>query len=474
MAVRVISVFLFAAGAGALVAGIVSKSLATSFDLATSADFAWAASLPGFGLTLACVFIPAAAGAFFLMPAQTALVRDIRGEDDRPLPTPLTLLLIMLCIAAALQAPALAAWWVEDLALLPILTPGRTDPSGLNAIPAVILFSMPVLAAATLVLFALTSLLGIIVPAKLARRALASCVTLQAGLVVGGSLLLQKVHAIGTAVLPLIASDGNAAAASRVAEWVARHDLAAATIAQRLPWIFFGYIGACALAWFLGPSSALPRSNDVHGHTAYPPRSTGEQEARSVFFENVKGVFDDSNYSVRARMTMLESLFIRRYSNYDIRTIPATSRAQFSFSWTTGVLRREPNGPDLLAVAPPRAPGLFMGRQYEVVDAITRENLASLVPRGSDWEIVHPSGSLIARVLQVSATRGFARYNAMIGDDEVCNFKWTLQGLTVKAAELEVEFERDQRAGLDRGLAIVLAPILEQQARLVSERSRVT
>jgi hypothetical protein len=62
----------------------------------------------------------------------------------------------------------------------------------------------------------------------------------------------------------------------------------------------------------------------------------------------------------------------------------------------------------------------------------------------------------------------------MIGDEEVCKFKWALQGLTVMAAELEVEFERDPRAGLDRGLAIMLAPILEQQARLVSERSRVT
>ena len=105
-------------------------------------------------------------------------------------------------------------------------------------------------------------------------------------------------------------------------------------------------------------------------------------------------------------MTMLESLFIRRHSNYDIRTIPPTSRGQFSFSWTTGVLRREPNGPDLLAVVPPRPPGLFTGREYVVVDAATRQNLASLIPRGSDWEIAHPSGSLIARVLQCDGGSG--------------------------------------------------------------------
>jgi hypothetical protein len=476
MVVRVISGFVFSAGAGALVAGFVSRSLATSLDLATNVDFAWASSLPGFGLTLASVFIPASAGAILLMPARTALVRDIRGEDDSPLPTPLTLVLILLCAAAALQAPALARWWVEDLALLHILTPtsGRSDPLGLNSIPAVILFSMPVMAAATLVLFALTSLLAIIVPAKLAWRVLASCVILQAGLVVGETLLLRKVHAIGSAVLPLIASEGNAAAASRVSEWVARHDLASATVAQRTPWILCGYLGALALAWFLAPSSTPIGTQEFTSAPVAVPPESAVVPPQTFPASSAAAIFDESNYSVRARMTMLESLFIRRYSNYDIRTIPPTSRAQFSFSWTTGVLRREPNGPDLLALEPPRAPGLFMGRQYEVFDAATRENLASFVPRGSDWEIVHPSGSLIARVLQLTATRGFARYNAMIGDEEVCKFKWALQGLTVMAAELEVEFERDPRAGLDRGLAIMLAPILEQQARLVSERSRVT
>jgi hypothetical protein len=137
-------------------------------------------------------------------------------------------------------------------------------------------------------------------------------------------------------------------------------------------------------------------------------------------------------------------------------------------------LRREPNGPDLLAVVPPRPPGLFTGREYVVVDAATRQNLASLTPRGSDWEIAHPSGSLIARVLQSTAGRGFASYSAMIGDVEVCRFKWALLGLAVTSAELDVEFERDRSAGLDRGLAMILAPILEQQARLVSERARVT
>jgi hypothetical protein len=118
MAVRVIGVFVFAAGAGALVAGIVSRLLTISVNSA------WAASLLSFALTLALVFISASIGAVLLMPPQTALVRDIRGEEAPPLPAPLVLLLVLLCGAAALQVPALRTWWIEDRALLRILTPG--------------------------------------------------------------------------------------------------------------------------------------------------------------------------------------------------------------------------------------------------------------------------------------------------------------------------------------------------------------
>jgi hypothetical protein len=168
---------------------------------------------------------------------------------------------------------------------------------------------------------------------------------------------------------------------------------------------------------------------------------------------------------------MIESLFRRRHSDYDIQCIAPRSRARFSFSWTTGALRREPGGADLLALTPPRPPGLFTSHSYEVFDGVTREKLAALVPKGSDWEIEHASGALIARVLRATAGRGFAQYNAMIGAEEVCKFKWALHGLSVASAELEVEFNRHDSSGLDRRLAMILAPILEQQARLTSERA---
>lgn len=177
-------------------------------------------------------------------------------------------------------------------------------------------------------------------------------------------------------------------------------------------------------------------------------------------------------YSIRPRMTMLESLFIRKHSNYDIQTVPKRSRLQFSFSWTSGILRQEPGGPDLLTITPARPPNLFTSHSYAIADTATGECLANLIPAGADWEIVHPSGDAIARVLRETAGRGFAKYVAMIGQYEACRFTWALHGLSVMSAELEVDCAEDGPARLDRALAIALAPILEQQARMTSERAR--
>ena len=123
MGFRVITAFAFAGGAGALVAGVVS--IAT---VGTS-NTGWAASLSRFALMLGGVFILASAAASRLMPARTALVRDIRGEPDHSLPPVLTLLLVGLCGAAALQTPAVLSWWMTDRSLLRLLTIEGPDHS---------------------------------------------------------------------------------------------------------------------------------------------------------------------------------------------------------------------------------------------------------------------------------------------------------------------------------------------------------
>ena len=462
---RIITALAFAAGVGALVAGVVMITMASRSD----AD--WAASLSRFALALGGVLVVACAVASRLMPARTALVRDIRGEPDHSLPPMLTLLLVGLCGAAALQTPAVLTWWMTDRSLLRVLTIEGPDPLGLNLVPAAILFSMPLIAAATLLSGVLIATLTIIAPAGLSTRVLAAGVVLQTGLIVGGFLLVREVHGVGTSILAWLTGPDLAEATAAVQEWIGRHDTAAAAAHRPLPWILCGYAVALAL------SLALPRTVRESSATPLPvPTEPGnadtERVAHSWPISTAAAAFEDTMYSVRPRMTMLESLFIRKHSNYDIQTVPKRSRLQFSFSWTSGILRQEPGGPDLLTITPARPPNLFTSHSYAIAETATGECLANLLPAGADWEIVHPSGDAIARVLRETAGRGFAKYVAMIEQHEVCRFKWALHGLSVMSAELEVDCAGDGPARLDRALAIALAPILEQQARMTSERAR--
>lgn len=465
MGFRVITAFAFAGGAGALVAGVVS--IAT----AGASNTGWAASLSRFALTLGGVFILTSAAASRLMPARTALVRDIRGEPDHSLPPLLTVLLVGLCGAAALLTPAVLSWWMTDRSLLRLLSIEGPDQLGLNLVPAAILFSMPLLAAATLISGVLIATLTIIAPAGLSTRVLAAGVVLQAGLIVGGFLLVREVHGVGTLILGQLTGPDLAEATAAVQEWIGRHDVAAARAHRHLPWILCGYVVALALSFSL-PRTVSEASADPAAVRMEPENAGAETVAHRRPVSSAAAAFEDTTYSVRPRMTMLESLFIRKHSNYDIQTVPKRSRLQFSFSWTSGILRQEPDGPDLLTITPARPPGLFTSHSYAIADVATGECLANLMPAGADWEVVHPSGEAIARILRETAERGFAKYVAMIGQQEACRFKWALHGLSVMSAELEVDCAVDGPAQLDRALAVAIAPILEQQARMTSERAR--
>jgi hypothetical protein len=457
---------MFAVGGGALVAGVVSST----FEV--SPDFAWVASLSKFALVLAAVFIPAAAGARVVLPARNAILRDIRGEPDPSLPAPFVIMLWALCGVAALQLPALLTWWMTDRMVLGLLVPEGSYARGWNSVPAAILFSMPAIATVALAACVLSSLLTLIAPAKRSPRVLASGIFLQAGLIAGGILLTREGQLLSTAVFASIPAADVTATVRDVQEALERHDVAAASVHVRLVGTWCGYLAALGFLVFSTPSRASVATDAVVA--AAEPATVAATAPIVAAVQSKAGViFDDTNYSVRPRMTKLESLFIRKHANYDIQTIPPRSSSRFSYSWTTGLLRQEPEGPALLAVTPARAPGLFTSHAYAITDAATGDRLASLAPRGVDWEIVHPSGIHLARVLQSQAGRGFARYAAMIGEREVCVFRWALTGLTVVSAELEIEFARGD-ISFDRSLAVAIAPILEQQARMISERSRST
>jgi len=405
------------------------------------------------------------------MPRRTDLVRDVRGEDDPPLAPQLTLLLVALGALAMFQVPSLAAWSSEELTILRNALGKATDPVGLNLIPTTIVLALPAVAALTLALFVVTSLLAIVAPATLASRVLGSCVLLQVGYIISAYIVIGEVRTIGASLAPLLTDDPTAA--RQVSDWITRHHAAASATSQRLAWTCAGYAIAAATAYLArvpGRAAVTPQTKIEPGPGS--PIAVEPVEPRGVPLVSAAAArFDESEYSVHPRMTLFESWFTRKCTQFEIRTIPHRTRSWFSFSWGTGALRHEPSTAELLRLRPAKPPGLFLNHTYEVVDPGSGQTIAKFIPRGSDWEIEDAHGNIAARVTRNDGSFDFVKYRAFVGDCEVCRFKWALAGLGTAGAQLEIVFSNDAPAStqLDRGLAVAIAPILEQQARIANE-----
>ena len=459
---------MFAAGMGLLAAAVMSW---VSVAIVGGTRPAWAASLQAFGLQVALAFLPAAVGMSMLMPRTEDLSRPIRSDEHVSTPPWLLLLLGALAVMALLQTPSIARWWAEDRALLRQALGNAPDPMGFNLIPQIILLSLPSLAGAALAAFVLTSILGMLVRAELAFSALAACAALQAGLVIGLQLIVHAVRAVGGRIQGLFAAAPDANASAQAAEWFARHDAAGADVSWRLVWILGGYVLALVAMELVSPRTTRAAASSTPRSTEPPPvpASPSSSAPRSVPTSSAGTAFDCTSYAVRPRFTLL-GMALRQFSEYDIQSIPPMSRARFSFAWSTGRLRREPDGPDLLVLTPGDRQGLLRARSYSVIDVATGTPIGTLRPSGPDWEILDRSGMLAARVVDEKAGIGFTSYVALAGDRAVCRFTWSLQGLSVASAGLDVEFLPESDAQFDRALAIALAPILEHRARRVSAR----
>ncbi len=438
---------------------------------AARATFPVVASLPSFAFTLAGAVLLLSITASFVMPDRTAVVRDVRGEEDPALPAHVTALLVLLCGLALLQVPGIASWWRGEQAILATVLPARPHESGFEYIPMALAYALPAVATLTLVLFAITSLLGIVAPSKLVVRVIAAGVLLQLGYIAAAVISGAEIHTIAATLGPLLADDPDAA--RTFAEWITTHEGAAGPTTQRLVWTSAGYIFAAVVA-ALSPATEISMA-EMHGDVERPRAST--EPAAAISYSPMKSdasaVFDQSQYSVHPRLTLIEAWFTRTCNDFEIRCIPHTSRKWFSFSWTNGVLKQHPAGTDLAKITPADSPGLFWDRKYEVVDPATGQTIARFVPHGEDWEITDPSDVLIARVLRDSSL-GFVKFRAMTGEREVVRFKWALAGLSTSSAQLEVEFASspsDEPPSFDRVLAIAIAPILEQRLRLQYQRA---
>jgi len=246
MVFRAINAFMFAMGVGALAATVAS------WPLAARGSAMWTGHFGAFAVKLSLTFLLGSLAAFALMPATSDTVRQLPpGEEESLLPTVFKLLLLGLCLVVLLQIPSLVTWWTEDRALLSEMTGNERDPLGLHLVPAVIVFSLPVLAVATLVSFALSSILGIAVRAELSFRVLAACVALQGGLVLGGYLALQEVHILSSVVPTFVANASDPVATARVTGWFTRHNQISDAVNRHLIWTFGGYLVILMLSAYL-------------------------------------------------------------------------------------------------------------------------------------------------------------------------------------------------------------------------------
>ena len=455
------------AGFAAFAAGMAVRALAAKATLPVIA------SLPSFAFTLAGALLLSTITASFVMPSRTALARDVRGEVDRSSPAHVTGLLVLLCGLAMLQVPGVVSWWRAEQAILAAVLPERPHFSGFEYIPMALAYALPALATLTLVLFAITSLLGIVAPSKLATRVIAAGVLLQMGYIAASLIVSAQMHGVGAALAPVLADDPDAA--RTLSLWMTTHEGAAGPTSQRLVWTCAGYVFAAVVA-ALSPATEISPAElqiDVErpgpSMPAFANVTVNAQTRDTVsYVPDTSAVFDESQYSVHPRLTLIEGLFTRTCNDFEIRCIPHTTRKWFSFSWSDGLLRQHPALKDLAKITPADSPGLFWERQYEVVEPATGQILARFVPRGEDWEITDRSDVLIARVLRDSK-HGIVKFRAMIGEGEAVRFKWALAGLSVYSAQLEVEFltpPNEQPRSLDRVLAIAIAPILEQRVRI--------
>jgi hypothetical protein len=463
---RLVATLMVAAAAGA-----VAAIVATSIAVASRPD--WLRSLSTSALEVAAVLACGALGALLTMPSRTELVRR-RPSDGMSKSWSVLVLVAGLAAIAFVQLPPLTTWFREELGLLSDLRGGGPDPLGLTAIPGGVLLSQPVLSVLGLVAFVLTSLLVPAVRADLTTRALAACLMLQGGLVGALHLTGREVRAIALFIQQFVDSASDAAMSARLAQIAAQYEGTASAFRTRLTWIFAAYVVALAVTRVEGSRrrpAAPTGSPAIAAHGPAPilgrPIVRGSAAAASLA-SSAASAFASSAYSVRPRGTWMNP-FVLAHSEFDIAPIPPTARERFCLSFTTGAIRRVPDGPRLWLVETLRD-GLLGGRSYRVADARTGTVAGLLAPDGPDWDIRDAAGQTLARVLEIEEGAGLAKYEARAGGEVVCRFVWGFLGWTAASAELQIEFVPGVDARFDRALAIVLGAVLENRARRVSRR----
>ena len=457
---RVVLALVFSAAMGALASG----ALSWIFALSAGAGSAWAVNVTVLAGEVAAIGLVGALLSRRRIPS-IAEVRRIAGPRQ-PIHPVQQIVLTAFAAVALLQLPALLAWFSEDRALLVEMLGAGRDPLRLDLMPAVILYSLPALAAALLALFTATSIGGALATRPLSLRFLTAGVVLQVALWAIQYLVGRGVRDLGAAALRVMA-DAPAADTAAAVAWIQRHDVIARSMLPMLTALMIAY-GVIWIAVYVtrvsSPMAAatLPASTDP----AAAPIAAAVPVARiPPVLRSGPATFDQRVYVLRFQpgRRIAGLMFGRSVIEYALQTVPPMSRSEFSFSWATGVLRRAAGGPEIFRLQAAERHDLLK-RSYVVSDAITGVVIGKLLPHAADWQIVDADDRPVADAVQSTASFQQTTWLISSGGDEWCRLV-AVMGATAASAEVQIEFLPASDGRFDRSLAVALAPLLEERAR---------
>ena len=461
-----------------LAAGLAALGASVSVWLSAPASAReWLQPVFFFALRTGIAFLFASICARILMPARASLSpRTLTTDDSRW--TVAGMLIVALGIAVAVQLPALLAWWSRSATLPAVLIPDQPDPFGTRFVVAAFANATPLLLAFGSVAFLVVSITVCLPPVTSRLRLVTAGTVVACAYLFGAYSTLSALEDAAT-YIPTLPGAESEPWLMTILSWAREHAGGGGTLLKRLAWIATGYAGAVlvtiasgrrdsAAVAVIGPpaDSVLTTSDDQTG--AAGESIVGAPPSSAEGFD----VLSESTYAIRAR-GLGPMAFFTRVPEYDIECVPSSRQHRFSFSWETGMLRREPAGPDVVHVTTRQGQGIrsILSRpSYEVVEASTKTPLARLVPSGPAWSIVDEMDRQVAQVEGPQRVGDATRYIAHSAGAEVCRFDWAMLGATIWTAELSVEFAQKAPTLVDRRVALVVGVLLDEQVRRQRQR----
>lgn len=397
---------------------------------------------------------------------QRAQTSKVEGWRDARATRQLVLFLLVVLVAVALWPLAVVYdWFMGNYPVLQTLS--RNDLFGFSLFPQFLLSVRPLLAAAAALSCSWASFL---VVTSHPQRAYAILVRTALGLgaaVLAIALLGPLTSASLAWMLPTFGGIGPGEPPGTVSQIIARQNGAAVNVMVPLLGIAMGFGVLAVLSRSAPPPSIESDAATAAADRIFGPPLPADEGIRNAPPQPPSAAaksFNERTYRVRPRPQLL--LGLRKFfDDYEIRGI---SHERFSYTMTSGVLKRESDGAVVFSVS--RRAGTLTDT-FDVVDSETGLRAGSFRSRGPGWDIDDALGRPVLFVIRDIEEERHMRYVASIGDREVCRYTWSFGPFGLFNVAVEIEFAPGGPA-FDRALAVALGPFIEEEARLLSAELR--